>query len=101
MGSRRNRPAPRLDGRRSEVRGTARVQLLDAAERVLAERGYRGASVDAVVAEAGLTKGAFYWNFGSKEELFLGLLEDRFDRRARGLMALTKAAAATETTSQR
>jgi AcrR family transcriptional regulator len=92
---------PRLDGRRSEARGTARAQLLDAAERVLAERGYRGASVDAVAAEAGLTKGAFYWNFASKEELFLGLLEDRFDQRARGLMALTAAAGSDETTSQR
>src|SRR3954462_4561229 len=89
----------RLDGRRSEARGTARAQLLDAAERVLAERGYRGASVDAVAAEAGLTKGAFYWNFASKEELFLGLLEDRFDRRARGLMALTESAGAEQASS--
>jgi AcrR family transcriptional regulator len=99
MASSRKRPARRLDGRRSEARGTARTELLDAAERVLAERGYRGASVDRVVAEAGLTKGAFYWNFASKEELFLGLLEDRFDSRARGLMALTERAAAEETSS--
>ena len=100
MAAPRKRPAPRLDGRRAEARGTARTQLLDAAERVLAERGYVGASVDRVVAEAGLTKGAFYWNFATKEELFLGLLEDRFDRRARGLMALTAGAAAEETSSQ-
>lgn len=53
-----------------------------------------------VVAAAGLTKGAFYWNFASKEELFLGLLEDRFDRRARGLMALTERAGAEETSSE-
>jgi AcrR family transcriptional regulator len=100
MAAPRKRPAPRLDGRRAEVRGTARTQLLDAAECVLAERGYVGASVDRVVAEAGLTKGAFYWNFATKEELFLGLLEDRFDRRARGLMALTAGAAAEEASSQ-
>lgn len=99
MAPARKKASPRLDGRRSEARGTARAELLDAAERVLAERGYRGASVDLVVAEAGLTKGAFYWNFQSKQELFLGLLEDRFDRRARGLMALTEAATAAETTS--
>jgi AcrR family transcriptional regulator len=99
MGSARKKPARRLDGRRSEARGTAQAELLDAAERVLAERGYRGASVDRVVAEAGLTKGAFYWNFASKEELFLGLLEDRFDRRARGLMALTKSAGAEQSSS--
>src|SRR3954452_10795084 len=101
MSTARKKPARRLDGRRSEARGTAQAELLDAAERVLAERGYRGASVDAVAAEAGLTKGAFYWNFVSKEELFLGLLEDRFDQRARGLMALTAAAGSDDTTSER
>ena len=66
----------------------------------MAERGYRGASVNQVAARAGVSKGALYWNFASKEELFLGLLEDRFDRRARALMALTESAAADETSSQ-
>jgi AcrR family transcriptional regulator len=88
------RTEKRLDGRRAEARGTARDQLLDAAERLLADRGYHATSVDTVVREAGLTKGAFYWNFASKEELFLGLLEDRFDRRAAGLMAITERASA-------
>jgi AcrR family transcriptional regulator len=89
-----------LDGRRSEVRGTGRDALLDAAERVLAARGYHGASIDLIAAEAGLTKGAVYWNFDTKEELFLGLLEDRFDRRARGLMAITEQASSDETSSE-
>jgi AcrR family transcriptional regulator len=91
--------SPRPDGRRTELRGTARARLLDAAERLLSERGYRGASVDLVSAAAGVTKGAFYHHFASKDELFLGLLEDRFDRRARGLMALTAHATAAETSS--
>ena len=91
----------RLDGRRSEVRGTARERLLDAAERVLSERGYQGASVDLVNAEAGVSKGAFYHHFSSKEELFIGLLEDRFDRRARGLMAITEQASAEEATAEK
>jgi AcrR family transcriptional regulator len=89
----------RVDGRRSDVRGTARQRLLDAAEHVLADHGYRGASVDDVAAEAGLTKGAFYYNFSSKEELFVSLLEDRFDRRARGLMTLTANASTNEASS--
>jgi len=91
--------AKRLDGRRSEVRGTARERLLDAAERLLSDRGYQGASVDLVNAEAGVSKGAFYHHFSSKEELFLGLLEDRFDRRARGLMAITERASAEQATA--
>jgi AcrR family transcriptional regulator len=90
----------RLDGRRSEARGTARAQLFDAAERVMVQRGYNGATVDLVVAEAGVTKGAFYYNFRSKQELFLELLEDRFDGRARALMALTEQAGAGESSSQ-
>jgi len=91
----------RLDGRRREARGTARAQLLDAAERLLAERGYHATSVDLVAREAGVSKGAFYWNFDSKEALFLGLLEDRFDSRARGLMALTASAPSDAATADR
>lgn len=49
-------------------RGTARERLLDAAEQILAERGYRGASVDEVAAAAGVTKG-LYWNFARKHRL--------------------------------
>ena len=36
------------------------------------------ASIDEVAEHAGFTKGAFYANFESKEELFLALLDDHF-----------------------
>src|SRR5689334_10968603 len=91
----------KVDGRTAAVRGTARARLLEAAEHLLADRGYHATSVDQVVREAGLTKGAFYWNFASKEELFLELLEDRFDSRARGLMAMVATAPAEDSTSGR
>jgi AcrR family transcriptional regulator len=45
--------------------------VLDAARRVFAERGFDGASVDAVAAAAGLTKGAVYSRFPTKEALFV------------------------------
>jgi AcrR family transcriptional regulator len=80
------------DGRRAEARGTARESLLDAAAQVFTERGYRAASVDEIAAAAGLTKGAVYWNFRSKEELFFALIEERVDRRARELMGVTETA---------
>src|SRR5689334_5470100 len=66
---------PRTDGRSSARRGTARERLLDAASTLFAERGYHAASVDQIVAAAGVTKGALYGHFASKQELFVGLLE--------------------------
>lgn len=53
-----------------------RGELLAAAARVFAARGYEGASVGDIAAEAGYTKGALYAHFGSKSELFLALARD-------------------------
>jgi AcrR family transcriptional regulator len=83
------RSPQRQDGRSSPLRGTARERLLDAAADLFAERGFRGASVDDIAAQAGLTKGALYWNFKSKDELFFALVEERVDRPLRALMDLT------------
>jgi AcrR family transcriptional regulator len=62
---------------RAEKRARTRAALLDAAARVFVERGFQGASVEVIAAEAGFTRGAFYSNFASKEELFAELLQDR------------------------
>jgi AcrR family transcriptional regulator len=83
-------PSARQDGRRAAVRGTARERLLDAAVQVFAERGYRAASVEEIAAAAGVTKGAVYWSFDSKEGLFHTLIEERVDRQARELMGITE-----------
>ena len=72
----------------------AREALLDAGARVFAERGYGGASVDRIVAEAELSKGTFYWHFKTKEELFLTLVEERVDAPARSLIDVTGSAPA-------
>ena len=57
----------------------ARDELLTAALRVFARRGYREAGVEEIAAEAGYSKGALYWHFSGKEELFLTLVEERID----------------------
>lgn len=62
---------------RAERRAQTRQELLDAAARVFVERGLRGSSIEAISAEAGYTRGAFYSNFNSKEELFAELLQQR------------------------
>jgi AcrR family transcriptional regulator len=67
--------------RRDEQRQQTRAQLLDAAERVFAREGLRGASVAAIAAEAGYSHGAIYSNFDGKEDLFLMLVEERIDAR--------------------
>jgi AcrR family transcriptional regulator len=60
-------PRPRRDEVRSRV--------LAAAATVFAQRGFSGASIDEIAAEAGFTKGAVYSNFASKDELFLALMD--------------------------
>ncbi len=57
----------------SRRRENTRTRLMDAAAEVFAEVGIDAASVEAVCERAGFTRGAFYSNFGSKEELFLAL----------------------------
>ena len=58
-----------------------RAQLLDAAERVFAREGLRGASIETIAEEAGYSHGAIYSNFKGKEDLFLVLVEERIDAR--------------------
>lgn len=62
-----------LAGSTTRRREATRQRLLDAAAQVFAEVGLAAASVEAVCERAGYTRGAFYSNFDSKEELFLEL----------------------------
>ncbi|MGH2755012.1 MAG: TetR family transcriptional regulator [Actinomycetota bacterium] len=47
-----------------------RDRLLDVATRLFADRGYEGTSIEGVLAEAGVSRGALYHHFPSKEALF-------------------------------
>jgi AcrR family transcriptional regulator len=88
-------PAQRVDRRSRAARAEgrdAREALLDAALEVFARRGLRGASIDEIAAQAGFSKGAVYWHFAGKDELFLALLEERLDRPFREMIALLQSA---------
>jgi AcrR family transcriptional regulator len=63
---------------RREKQQQTRKSLLRAAAQLFCKRGLDGASIDEVAQTAGYTKGAFYANFKSKEELFLVMLDQRF-----------------------
>lgn len=68
----------RRSATRAEKQAKTRSSLLRAAAKLFCRRGLEGASVDEISAEAGYTKGAFYANFRTKEELFLVMLDERF-----------------------
>lgn len=74
---------PRLT--RKEKQAHTRACLMQSAATVFARRGLQQASIDEVAEDAGYTKGAFYANFKSKEELFLAMLDERFTQRIEGI----------------
>jgi AcrR family transcriptional regulator len=62
---------------RNVARGEAtRGQLIAIATRVFAERGYEDASIEAVLREAGVSRGSLYHHFASKEALFEAVAEE-------------------------
>lgn len=71
----------RRDGMsRLEKQQRTRGALLRSASKLFCRRGLEGTSIDDVAEDAGYTKGAFYANFKSKEELFLVMLDEKFAR---------------------
>ncbi len=77
---------------RVESRSRTRALVLDAAAQVFAARGFGGASMEEIAAEAGFTRGAVYSNFADKSELFLAVLEERENRRADEVRAIYESA---------
>jgi len=67
--------------RRQERSETTRQRLLRSAEIIFARDGFEAARLEEIAAEAGYTRGAFYANFESKEDLFFALLEGEISSR--------------------
>jgi AcrR family transcriptional regulator len=65
------------------TRDDTREKLFEAAARVFEEQGIGGASIEAIAAAAGFTRGAFYSNFTSKDELIIAMLEDHVEQSIR------------------
>ena len=70
-------------------RAATRERLLDAAREVLAREGIQGASVEHICEQAGFTRGAFYSNFTSKDDLMLAV----FDRERETMFTTLREAA--------
>lgn len=65
------------------TRDDTREKLYEAAARIFEEQGIGGASIEAIAAAAGFTRGAFYSNFRSKDELIIAMLEDHVEQSIR------------------
>jgi AcrR family transcriptional regulator len=71
-------------GRRTRpTRAETRQRVLDAAAAAFETRGFDKASIDDIAAGAGLTKGAVYSSFRTKEELFVAVMNRQIDERIR------------------
>jgi len=73
-----------------EEAAVTRETLLQAGLTVFSRKGFDAATLEDIAREAGVTRGAIYWHFGSKTELFTALM-DKYS--SRGAMILQQAAA--------
>jgi AcrR family transcriptional regulator len=62
--------------------------LFEAAARVFEEQGIGSASIETIAAAAGFTRGAFYSNFKSKDELIIAMIEDHVEQSTRRYLDL-------------
>lgn len=74
------------------TRAETRRRILDAAFAVFGQRGIAASSLTEVAAAAGLTKGAVYSNFDSKDELVLTLMEEHAGHRIQASLDAVDAA---------
>ena len=75
---------------RAERQAQTRSELIDAAARVFARRGFQAARVEEIAEEAGYSHGAVYSNFAGKEELFLAVFERYMTQRIEEVVHATE-----------
>jgi AcrR family transcriptional regulator len=96
MSSRATRSSKTRVDRRSRLARAegkdAREALLRAAAEVFSERGFKDASVDEIATRAGYSKGALYWHFESKDDVFFALMDASVDLPAHEMIELFQSA---------
>src|SRR5437016_1373494 len=78
-----HRPLDAGQSRREARKEETRAELIAAAARVFARRGFHGASIQEIANEAGWSTGAIYWHFAGKDDLFLAVFEEYAATRVR------------------
>jgi AcrR family transcriptional regulator len=64
---------------RPDVKEQRKDQIIEAATKVFTKHGFSNARMDDIVAESGLSKGALYWYFDSKDAIIVSILDQIFD----------------------
>ena len=64
---------------RPDVSEERKDQILEAATKVFTQHGFVDARMDDIVSESGLSKGALYWYFDSKDAIIVSILDRVFD----------------------
>ncbi|NGP46399.1 TetR family transcriptional regulator [Bacillaceae bacterium SIJ1] len=59
----------------SQKAQSTRALILEKAEEMFVQKGYVGTSMEDIVQHSGMSKGSIYYHFGSKEKLFMALIE--------------------------
>ena len=75
---------------KADVSEERQAQILDAAEEVFAKKGIDTARMDDIVLETGLSKGALYWYFKSKDDIITAIMERMFQREFKAFNELDK-----------
>lgn len=68
-------PGPRAPTARQRQGAASRERILDAAEALVAERGYAATSISQIATASGLPASSIYWHFSSKAELLAAVVE--------------------------
>lgn len=82
-----NQASARLPRRRDEARALFRNAILDAAETVFAQRGFHGARIQDIAAQARIAVGTVYNHFEQKDDVLSALLEERTEEMLAQLLA--------------
>jgi AcrR family transcriptional regulator len=64
---------------KTDVTAERKQQIYQAAMACFNRKGYYQTTMDDIVSESGLSKGALYWYFDSKKQLFIAMLQDFLD----------------------
>ena len=73
-----SKAAPAADHRRQRDAVQTRREILEVATKEFADQGYAGARVDRIAAKTRTTKRMIYYYFGSKEQLYVAVLETAY-----------------------
>ena len=74
----RKRAAKEAEPASGTKRDRTRAVLIDAASRLIEEKGYHNITLEHVAAQVGMSRGAIYGNFKNRDELFMAVLESRW-----------------------